>query len=141
MLQLDLSLGLVLRSYSVFVLLLRHAIGNAAPGTTIMRSHDQNLLRISSMILRSPRNPGILSEAKDIIIDCGDAQVCDAAMLSAAQAVEHYEVTRYGTLIAFARQPGRDDRASVLQQTLEEERAADKKLTTIADSRVNKMAA
>jgi ferritin-like metal-binding protein YciE len=88
-----------------------------------------------------PAMDGILSEAKDIISDCGDAQVCDAAMLSAAQAVEHYEMTRYGTLIAFAKQLGRDDCASVLQQTLEEEKAADKKLTTIADSRVNKMAA
>ena len=84
---------------------------------------------------------GILSEAKEIIGDCGDAEVCDAAMLSAAQAVEHYEMTRYGSLIAYARQLGRDDCASVLQQTLEEEKAADKKLTDIANSRVNKLAA
>jgi ferritin-like metal-binding protein YciE len=62
-------------------------------------------------------------------------------MLSAAQAVEHYEMTRYGTLIAFAKQLGRNDCAEVLQQTLEEEKAADKKLTSIADSRVNKMVA
>jgi ferritin-like metal-binding protein YciE len=84
---------------------------------------------------------GILAEAKEVISDCGDAQVCDAAMLSAAQAVEHYEMTRYGTLISFARQLGRDDCAGVLVQTLEEEKAADKKLTTIADSRVNRLAA
>jgi ferritin-like metal-binding protein YciE len=88
-----------------------------------------------------PAMDGILSEAADIISDCGDALVCDAAMLSAAQAVEHYEMTRYGTLIAFARQLGRNDCAQVLQQTLEEEKAADQKLTMIADSRVNKMAA
>jgi ferritin-like metal-binding protein YciE len=88
-----------------------------------------------------PAMDGILSEAEDIMSDCGDAQVCDAAMLSAAQAVEHYEMTRYGTLIAFAKQLGRDDCAKVLLQTLEEEKAADKKLTTIADSRVNKRAA
>ncbi|WP_428487461.1 ferritin-like domain-containing protein [Rhodopila sp.] len=84
---------------------------------------------------------GILEEAKEIISDCGSADVCDAAMLAAAQAVEHYEMTRYGTLVAFARQLGRADCAAVLQQTLEEEKAADKKLTTIADSRVNQMAA
>ena len=84
---------------------------------------------------------GILSEAKEIISDCGEPEVCDAAMLSAAQAVEHYEITRYGSLIGYAKQLGRADCASVLQQTLDEEKATDKKLTTIAESRVNKLAA
>jgi ferritin-like metal-binding protein YciE len=84
---------------------------------------------------------GILAEAKEIMSDCGDADVCDAAMLSAAQAVEHYEITRYGTLIAFAKQLGRSDCAQVLEQTLAEEKAADQKLTSIAESRVNKKAA
>ena len=84
---------------------------------------------------------GILSEAKEIMGDCDDEGVRDAAMLSAAQAIEHYEMTRYGTLIAFARELGRNDCASVLEQTLEEEKATDKKLTGIAESRVNKMAA
>jgi ferritin-like metal-binding protein YciE len=51
-----------------------------------------------------PAMDGILSEATDVIGDCSNPDVCDAAMLSAAQAVEHYEMTRYGTLIAFARQ-------------------------------------
>ena len=84
---------------------------------------------------------GILSEAKEIMSDCGDQSVLDAAMLSAAQAVEHYEMTRYGTLIAFAKQLGHQDAAAVLQQTLEEEKAADKTLSMIADTRVNKLAA
>ncbi len=88
-----------------------------------------------------PAMDGILSEAREVISDCGNPDVCDAAMLSAAQAVEHYEMTRYGTLIAFAKQLGRNDCAGVLQQTLEEEKAADKKLTSIADGRVNRMAA
>jgi ferritin-like metal-binding protein YciE len=88
-----------------------------------------------------PAMDGILAEAREVISDCGDADVCDAAMLSAAQAVEHYEMTRYGTLIAFARQLGRNDCADVLRQTLEEEKAADKKLTSIAETRVNRMAA
>jgi ferritin-like metal-binding protein YciE len=88
-----------------------------------------------------PAIDGILSEARDVMSDCDDAEVCDAAMLSAAQAVEHYEITRYGTLIAFAKQLGRKDCASVLQQTLEEEKAADQKLTTIAEGRVNRLAA
>jgi len=84
---------------------------------------------------------GILSEAKEIISDCDDAHVRDAAMLSAAQAVEHYEMTRYGTLIAFARQLGRDDCARILQQTLDEEKATDQKLTRIGESGINRLAA
>lgn len=88
-----------------------------------------------------PAIDGILAEAKEVISDCGDDEVCDAAMLAAAQAVEHYEITRYGTLIAFAKQLGRADCASVLDENLQEEKAADAKLTGIAESRVNRLAA
>jgi ferritin-like metal-binding protein YciE len=84
---------------------------------------------------------GILAEAKEIISDSEDTEVCDAAMLSAAQAVEHYEITRYGSLIAYAKQLGRDDCAALLRQTLEEERSADRKLTEIAEYGVNRQAA
>jgi ferritin-like metal-binding protein YciE len=66
--------------------------------------------------------------------------VLDAAALAAAQAVEHYEIARYGTLIAWARQLGRPDCASVLEPTLNEEKAADRKLTGIAEARVNRVA-
>ncbi len=81
---------------------------------------------------------GILDEAKDILGVANDNDVIDAAIISSAQAVEHYEITRYGTLIAFANQLGRQDCAAVLQQTLDEERAADRKLTAIAENRVNR---
>ena len=84
---------------------------------------------------------GILAEAKEILGDVSDQDVIDAAIISSAQAVEHYEITRYGTLIAFAKQLGRHDCASVLQQNLDEEYAADKKLTAVAESRVNRKAA
>ena len=84
---------------------------------------------------------GILEEATETMSDVGDKDVLDAAMLSAAQAVEHYEITRYGTLIAFAKQLGRQDCASVLQQNLDEEKATDQKRTAIAESRVNRKAA
>lgn len=84
---------------------------------------------------------GILAEAKEVISDCGDAEVCDAAMLSSAQAVEHYEMTRYGTLIAFAKQLGHTNVVQLLQQTLTEERNTDQTLTHIAEARVNKLAA
>jgi len=87
-----------------------------------------------------PAMDGILKEAKEIMSDCDDPEVCDAAMLSAAQAVEHYEITRYGSLIAYAKQLGRNDCAQELQETLAEEKAADHKLTAIAESRVNQQA-
>lgn len=83
---------------------------------------------------------GILAEAKDIISDCDDPEVRDAAMLSAAQAVEHYEITRYGSLIAYATQLGRTECAALLRQTLEEEKSADQKLTRIAEKSVNQHA-
>ena len=84
---------------------------------------------------------GILEEAEEIMGDVADKEVLDAAMLAAAQAVEHYEITRYGTLVAFARQLGRADCAAVLEENLEEEKATDKKLTALAESKVNRMAA
>lgn len=84
---------------------------------------------------------GILAEAKEIISDCADPDVRDAAMLSAAQAVEHYEITRYGSIIAYAQQLGKQDAVQPLQQTLAEEKATDQALTQIAQSRVNQKAA
>jgi ferritin-like metal-binding protein YciE len=76
-----------------------------------------------------PAIDGILEEADASLGDASDSEVRDAAALAAAQAVEHYEITRYGTLIAWARQLGRNDCAGVLQQTLVEEKATDQKLT------------
>lgn len=87
-----------------------------------------------------PAIDGIIDEANEILSDASDPEVLDAAALASAQAVEHYEITRYGTLIAWARQLGRNDCASVLQQTLEEEKKTDLKLTQIAEARVNRVA-
>ena len=84
---------------------------------------------------------GILEEGKELMGEVADQEVLDAAMLSSAQAVEHYEITRYGTLVAWAKQLGRQDCASVLQQNLDEEKATDAKLNRIAESRVNQRAA
>jgi ferritin-like metal-binding protein YciE len=94
----------------------------------------------SPKAVNCPAIEGILQEADEIMGDASDPEVLDAAALAAAQAVEHYEITRYGTLIAWARQLGRSDCASVLMQTLEEEKATDLKLTEIAESRVNRVA-
>jgi ferritin-like metal-binding protein YciE len=88
-----------------------------------------------------PAIDGIIDEAEEIAGEIDDKQVLDAALIAAAQAVEHYEITRYGTLIAWAKQLGRNDCASVLQQNLDEEKAADKKLTAMAEKSVNRKAA
>jgi ferritin-like metal-binding protein YciE len=87
-----------------------------------------------------PAIDGIIEEAEDVAGEVEDRDVLDAAIIAAAQAVEHYEMTRYGSLIAWAKRLGRNDCASVLQQTLDEEKAADKKLTEVAESKVNPQA-
>jgi len=88
-----------------------------------------------------PAIDGIIEEADDVAGEVDNKSVMDAALIAAAQAVEHYEMTRYGSLIAWAKQLGRNDCAALLQQNLDEEKAADKKLTQIAESKVNRMAA
>jgi ferritin-like metal-binding protein YciE len=88
-----------------------------------------------------PAIDGIIEEAEDVAGDIADDQVLDAAIIAAAQAVEHYEITRYGSLIAWAKRLGRNDCANLLEQNLQEEKAADKKLTDIAESKVNLRAA
>lgn len=88
-----------------------------------------------------PAIDGILKEANEVTGDVADKTVLDAAIIASAQAVEHYEITRYGTLIAWAEELGRSDCASVLEETLEEEKAADRALSDVAETRVNRVAA
>jgi ferritin-like metal-binding protein YciE len=88
-----------------------------------------------------PAIDGIIKEADEVSGEIDDKEVLDAAIIAAAQAVEHYEITRYGTLTAWAKTLGRDDCAAILHKTLEEEKAADEKLTGIAKSKVNLRAA
>jgi ferritin-like metal-binding protein YciE len=88
-----------------------------------------------------PAIDGIIEEAEDVAGEVDDNRVLDAALIAAAQAVEHYEITRYGSLIAWAKQLGRPDCASVLQKTLDEEKTTDKKLTAMAENAVNMRAA
>jgi ferritin-like metal-binding protein YciE len=84
---------------------------------------------------------GILAEAKEHMEDIENAEVLDAGMIGSAQSVEHYEITRYGTLIAWAKHLGRDDAIRLLQANLEQEKKADRLLTEIAESAVNERAA
>jgi ferritin-like metal-binding protein YciE len=88
-----------------------------------------------------PAIDGIIEEAEEVAGEVEDETVLDAALIAAAQAVEHYEMARYGTLIAWANHLGRRDCAALLQETLDEEKAADKKLTAVAETKVNRRAA
>jgi ferritin-like metal-binding protein YciE len=82
--------------------------------------------------VRCPAIDGLIDEADEIAGEVADKNVLDAAIVGAAQAVEHYEIARYGTLIAWAESLGHDDIIRLLNTNLNEEKAADKKLSTVA---------
>jgi ferritin-like metal-binding protein YciE len=84
---------------------------------------------------------GILAEAKKHMADIKNNAVLDAPIIGSAQAVEHYEITRYGTLIAWANQLGKHDAARLLEHNLKEEKHANEPLTKIAESSANRKAA
>jgi ferritin-like metal-binding protein YciE len=83
---------------------------------------------------------GILDEGEDLMDADAPPAVADAALISSAQRVEHYEIAGYGTACNFARRLGFEDHAQLLHQTLEEERETDRKLTSLADSYINEEA-
>jgi ferritin-like metal-binding protein YciE len=82
--------------------------------------------------LNCPAIDGIIAEAEDVTGEA-DEQAVDAAITAPAQALEHYEITRYGALIAWAKRLARDDCATILEQNLQEEQAADQRLGELAD--------
>ena len=83
---------------------------------------------------------GITEEGAEIMEEYKGSPALDAGLLAAAQAVEHYEISRYGTLIAWAEELGLDDAVSLLKETLEEEEATDEALTEIAKTAINQQA-
>jgi ferritin-like metal-binding protein YciE len=80
---------------------------------------------------------GLIAEGEEVLKADGDDSVKDAALIAAAQRVEHYEMAGYGSVRNFARRLGLDDAEQLLQDTLDEEGAADKKLTQLAESTIN----
>jgi ferritin-like metal-binding protein YciE len=82
--------------------------------------------------LNCPAIDGIVAEAADVTGEA-DIQAIDAAIIAAAQALEHYEITRYGSLIAWAKRLEREDCAAILAQNLAEEQAADRRLAELAE--------
>jgi ferritin-like metal-binding protein YciE len=84
---------------------------------------------------------GLIQEGQEAIDASGQPDVKDAALIAAAQRVEHYEIAGYGCARTFAQRLGRRDAAQLLQQTLDEEAATDKKLTALAEQAINPKAA
>jgi len=84
---------------------------------------------------------GIIEEGKEVMEDFADSEALDAGILAAAQAVEHYEITRYGSLRTWAQELGMNDAAKLLDQNLEEEKKTDALLTKLAEARINTKAA
>jgi ferritin-like metal-binding protein YciE len=82
--------------------------------------------------VKCPAIDGLISEADDLVGEVADKGVLDAAIIGAAQSIEHYEIARYGTLIAWAESVGHDDIVRLLNTNLNEEKAADRKLSAVA---------
>jgi ferritin-like metal-binding protein YciE len=108
--------------------------------------HVENLETVFERLGLKPRGVtceailGILAEAKELMDEAEDADTRDAAMIAAAQAVEHYEINRYGTMVSWAETLGHRNVISLLKANLEQEYAADRKLTEIAESTLNREA-
>ncbi|WP_312418350.1 ferritin-like domain-containing protein [Shinella sp.] len=85
-----------------------------------------------------PAIDGIIEEGQEILEEFKDSPALDAGLLAAAQAVEHYEIARYGTLRNWALELGKEDVAQLLEQTLAEEEKTDQTLTQLADAKVNR---
>jgi ferritin-like metal-binding protein YciE len=106
----------------------------------------KRLEQVFAIIEKKPRAKtraainGITEEGAEIIKEYKDSPALDAGLLAAAQAVEHYEISRYGTLIAWAEELGLEDAVSLFEENLEEEEATDEALTEIAKTAINQQA-
>ena len=107
------------------------------------QEHVDRLEEIFDKLGQSPKGKkckameGLIEEGSEILEEEGDPSVIDAGIIAAAQKVEHYEIASYGTVRAFANMLGEEDAAELLQQTLDEEGEADKRLTELAEEIVN----
>ena len=108
--------------------------------------HVERLQQVFEIIGKNPRGKtcaaieGILEEGEEILQDYKGSPALDAGLLAAAQAVEHYEITRYGTLRTWAKKLGLKDAVALLEQTLAEESETDELLTGLAETAVNEAA-
>jgi ferritin-like metal-binding protein YciE len=110
------------------------------------RRHSERLEQIFQELNVLPKGQkckgiqGIIDEGEDIMGEDAPAAVSDAALIAAAQRVEHYEIAAYGTVKTYAMRLGFQDQARILNETLQEEGATDKKLTSLAESYINEQA-
>lgn len=118
--------------------------------TTHLRETQGHQMRLEQILENLGEKPsgetcqamkGLIKEGQEYVSAGGDDYVRDAGLIGAAQRVEHYEIAGYGTVRSLAEKLGESGAAMLLQQTLEEEGATDKKLTAIAESQVNPVAA
>jgi ferritin-like metal-binding protein YciE len=132
-------------------------MAKAADSSDLARAFDQHLEETKEQVVRleevfkllgkkaegekCPAIEGILKEGEDLMKEIKDPDTRDAAMIAAAQAVEHYEITRYGTLVSWGELLKLTDAVKLLSMTLKEEHAADSKLNKLAEGRLNKQAA
>ena len=111
------------------------------------RGHVDRLEQVFESLEESARGKhcegiaGIVEEGKAIMDEDFDEAAMDASLIAAAQRAEHYEMAAYGTLVAWARSMGHMEAAQLLQETLDEEKAADEKLTSLAEGGINQEAA
>ncbi len=109
--------------------------------------HIQRLESVFGMLDKAPQAKtceaikGIMAEGDDTIADYGESEAIDAGLVASGQAVEHYEMARYGTLIAWAKQLNMPEAAKLFNDTLQEEKAADQLLSKIGVGEANKKAA
>lgn len=107
------------------------------------RNQIKRLEQVFTMIGQSPQGveckaiQGIIEEGEEIVTEFAGGEALDAGLIAAGQAVEHYEITRYGTLLAWAKQLGLDEVAGLLQETLIEEENTDELLSELAEDAIN----
>lgn len=111
------------------------------------KTHVERLEKVFSLIGEEaageecPAIEGIIEEAEELLDEIKDAKTRDAALIASAQAAEHYEITRYGSLASWAQQLGHDEAVTILRETLTEEKDADNKLLRLGEDKLNEKAA
>jgi ferritin-like metal-binding protein YciE len=107
------------------------------------KGHVERLEKVFEMLDKTPRAKkckameGLIEEGSEIMEEDAEPQVLDAMLIGAAQKVEHYEIATYGTLVTWAKQLELEDAANLLQETLDEEKDTDMKLTELAETGIN----
>ena len=131
-------------------------MAQAANDTTLRQAFEMHLRqtqgqvsrleRIFQMLGKTPKSKtceamkGLVAEGEEVIDATGESEVKDAALIAAAQRVEHYEIAGYGCARTFAERLGRHEAARLLEETLQEEKETDQKLTNLAEREINRKA-